>query len=818
MNRTIFIIILALLPCCFSNLMAQGTLHGRILSSEGGGVEYATVGVTNAKNPYGVTADNRGAYTLDIRQADSVTLRVSCSGYETQTIRLRLAKGEKRRFDFTLKPSSTQLDAVTVSDDRIRSSTFTEIDIKRIENSVGPNESVESYIKTLPDVNSNNELSSQYSVRGGSFDENLVYINGVEVYRPQLIRSGQQEGLSIINPDLVDHILFSPGGFDATYGDRMSSVLDIIYSRPTEQRFKVSLSLLGGSASAQGTIGNRFSYGIGFRHHNNRYILNSMDTEGAYSTAYTDLQAIMRYRANDSLDFSLLTVWTNNIYGLVPYSRATIFGNFYESLKFDVYFDGLERDRYRTLLGAFTLNYHPNDDMQLQWITSAISNSEQENYDIQSQYWLYAIGVGENAGDTNQFDRGVGTFLEHARNRLDMSIYSTELKLTHYALLGSWNIGFKGQMELTDGRLREWKWVDSADYSLPTTHLTPGVNDTSVYSPILQFFCNANNSVKTYRGIAYAQREINIFTRHDDLLKLTAGLRGQYYTSQSETEKLGSQILLSPRLSASFKPHAGPDLLYRVAAGIYRQPFLYREIRRNDGTLCPDIPAQCSYQATAAVDWNLNLWGKPFRITADLYYKYITHLIPYTIDNLRIRYNPDQQAVGYATGMSVRINGDFVPGLESWASVSIMKTQEDLLGDNLGWINRPTDQRFSFKLFLQDYIPDLPWWRMSLSMIYGSRTPVTYPNQTDRSSEYFLPPYFRTDWGNTIQLTRFEQIRRSRIGQLFNDISISIEVFNLFDYHNVVSFIWVSDYTNQYYAVPNYLTARQLNIKLSATF
>ena len=818
MNKIIFIIILALLPCCFSNLMAQGTLHGRILSPEGNGVEYAAVGVVNGKTPYGITADNRGFYTLAVRETDSITLRISCTGFETQTLRILLSNGEKKRLDITLKPASTQLEAVNVSDDRIRTTTFTQIDIKRIENSIGPNEGVESYIKTLPDVNSNNELSSQYSVRGGSFDENLVYINGVEIYRPQLVRSGQQEGLSIINPDLVDHLLFSPGGFDATYGDRMSSVLDIIYSRPVEQRYRISLSLLGGSASAQGTIGNRFSYGIGLRHHNNRYILKSMDTEGSYSTSYTDLQGIFRYRVNDSLDLSLLTVWTNNIYGLVPYTRATIFGNFQQALKFDVYFDGLERDRYRTLLGAFTLNYHPNDDFQMQWITSALSNSEQENYDIQSQYWLYAVGVGENAADTHQFDQGVGTFLEHARNRLDMTIYNTELKLVRYALLGSWNFGIKGQIEQTAGRLREWKWVDSADYSYPTNHDIPGINDTNVYAPVLQLFCNADNRVQTLRGIAYAQREINLFTRHDDLLKITAGIRGQYYTSHSDSLLLNSQILLSPRLAASYKPHNGPDILYRMAAGIYQQPGLYRELRRPDGTLCQDIPAQCSYQATAAADWNLHLWDKPFRITADLYYKYITHLIPYTIDNLRIRYNPDQQAVGYATGVSLRINGDLVPGLESWASVSVMKTQEDLLGDNLGWISRPTDQRFSFKLFLQDYLPTFPWWRMSLSLLYGSRTPTTHPYQTDRSNEYHIPPYFRADWGNTIQLTRFESIRRSRIGQLFDDLSVSIEVFNLFDYHNVVSFIWVADYTNLYYPVPNYLTARQLNIKLSATF
>ena len=818
MNKKLFITLMALLPCCSLTLRAQGTLFGRVLSTEGGAVEYATVGVVSAASPYGTATDNRGRYTLTIRETDSVTVRFSCSGFETQEKRVLLSKNEHKQLDIDLKPSARQLETVTVSDDRTRSTTFTEIDIKRIENSVGPTQGVESFIKTLPDVNSNNELSSQYSVRGGSFDENLVYINGVEIYRPQLVRSGQQEGLSIINPDLVDHLLFSPGGFDATYGDRMSSVLDIIYSRPLEQRFNVSFSLLGGSATAQGTLGNRFSYGVGLRHHNNRYIFKSLDTEGRYTTSYTDLQGIFRYKVNDSLDLSLLTVWTRNVYGLVPYTRTTSFGTFNESLKLDVYFDGLEDDRYRTLLGAFNLNYHPNDDFQMQWITSALSNREQENYDIQSQYWLYAVGVGENAGDTNQFDQGVGTFLEHARNRLDMTIYSSELKMVRYALLGSWNFGLKAQVEQISGHLREWKWVDSADYSYPTDHHLPGVDDTNVYNPVLQLFCNASGRVQTLRGIAYAQREINIFSRHDDLLKITAGLRGQYYDTRSDSLPLNSQILLSPRLSLSYKPHSGPDILYRLATGIYQQPPLYRELRRTDGSLCQNIPAQCSYQAAASADWNLHIWNKPFRLTADIYYKYITHLIPYTIDNLRIRYNPDLQAIGYATGVSLRINGDFVPGVESWASISLMKTQEDILGDNLGWINRPTDQRFSFKIFLQDYLPEFPWWRMSLSFIYGTRTPTTHPYQNDRSVEYHIPPYFRADWGNTIQLTRFDRIRKSRIGQLFDDISVSIEVFNLFDYHNVVSFIWVADYTNQYYPVPNYLTARQLNVKLSATF
>jgi hypothetical protein len=412
----------------------------------------------------------------------------------------------------------------------------------------------------------------------------------------------------------------------------------------------------------------------------------------------------------------------------------------------------------------------------------------------------------------------VGTFLEHARNYLTMGIYATELKAVRYAALGNWDFGIKAQLEQIHDRMREWKWVDSAGYSFPTDHHTPGLDDTVVFNPQLQLFCRADNPLQTLRGIAYLQREINLFTRKDNLLRIQAGARAHYYTTSYQGGRLNAQMLLSPRLSVNYHPHSKRDILYRLAAGIYQQPYLYRETRRPDGTLRADLPAQTSYQATGTVDWNVHLWDKPFRFTADLYYKYITHLVPYTIDNLRIRYNPDQQAVGYATGVSLRIHGDFVPGLQSWASLSLMQTQEDILGDNLGWISRPTDQRLNFKIFLQDYLPRFPWWRMSLSFLYGTRTPVTFPYQTDRSTQFFLPPYFRVDWGNTIQLTRFPKISNSPVGRFFSDLSLGVEVFNLFNYRNVVSFIWVADYTNTYYAVPNYLTARQINVKLTATF
>lgn len=811
-----FIMLLAASP----RLVAQGVVRGEVRTAEGAPVEFVNVGIVGVIPPVGTVTDARGRYRLQVREADTVTLRFSSVGYTPLEFRICLRNGEVQVLDCELKPSTTTLEEVRVSDEGIRNTTFTQIDVERLENTVGPQEGVEALLKTLPDVSSNNELSSQYSVRGGSFDENLVYINGVEVYRPQLVRSGQQEGMSIINPDLVDHLMFSPGGFDATYGDRLSSALDIFYARPVERRFRLSASFLGGSASAQGRVGEKFSYSVGFRHHNNRYILGSLATEGTYTASYTDLQGVLGYRVNDNLDLSLLAIWTRNVFGLVPESSTITFGSFNEALLLNIYFDGAERDRYSTLLGAFTLDWHPVDKAtgmtryRLRWTTSAQLNREQELYDIQSQYFLYEVGLGET-GDTNRFDRGVGTFLEHARNYLDLGIYATEARYSRDVALGRWVVGLKAQAEVASDRFREWKWVDSAGYAYPTEHPVPGLDDTIPFSPVLQRYGHSVGTLQTLRATAYAQREVTWETRRLSRWQLVAGLRGQGYTSRSSAFDVPLSAFLSPRLSLSYKPHIEQDMLYRVAAGVYQQPYLFRELRRADGTLVEGLPPQCSYQATGSLDWNLRIASMPLKFTADIYYKYITHLVPYTIDNLRIRYNPDEEAVGYVAGMSLRATGDFVPGLESWISLSLMQTQEDR---GYGWIRRPTDQRFSVKLFLQDYIPTFPWWRMSLGLIYGSRLPVTYPYQKDLTHQFQLPPYFRVDWGNTVQLTRFDAIRRSKVGSWFTDLSLSLEIFNLFNYRNVVSFIWVADYTNIYHAVPNYLTARRLNLKLTATF
>ena len=787
-------------------LRAQGLVSGVVTDSlSGEPLQYAAVGVVGGTT--GVSTDVHGRYSIKINTSDSVTLRFTFVGYRTVERRLA-AKGDVT-MDVVMPPVAQRLDGVEIVDEKVRGSQFTQIEVGRLDDAVGPTGSVESLVKMLPDVQSNNELSSQYSVRGGSFDENLVYINGVEVFRPMLIRSAQQEGMSIINPDLVSYILFSPGGFDATYGDKLSSVLDITYRRPEEFKGKIGASLLGATASVQGRAGERWSYAVGLRQHSNRYLLGSMDTKGSYTTNYTDLQALVGYRANDRLDINLLTLWTRNVYGLVPESQTTTFGGFYMPLTLRIYFDGQEQDRYNTLLGAVSVSYRASDDWHFRANLAAQHINETESYDVQSQYWLYELAMGETAGDTVMFDRGVGTFLEHARNRLTTDILSLDLRATRYARLGSWQMGVKLQTEHIYDHLREWRWVDSAGYTFPTDILPFGDSSNMPVTPILQNYAHADNSLSTLRGGAFVQRDVNFTTANGSDIKLVAGLRGQLYNVS------GIRHLLSPRISASYKPDSQRDLLFRLAAGIYQQAPFYREYRRTDGSLRLDRGPQTSYQVMGTTDWRLRLWERPFTITADLYYKYITGLIPYTLDNLRLRYQPDLMATAYATGVSVRINGELVDGLESWASISLMQTQEDIEGDGLGWLARPTDQRFSFKLFLQDNVPSMPWWRMSLSLVYGSGTPATrYAN----GDAFRLPAYYRVDWGNTVQLSRFERIGRSRLFRLIDDIHVGLEVFNLFNFRNVVSFLWVSDYENRYYPVPNYLTARQLNLKVTVLF
>ena len=828
-----------------------GTLKGTVRDASGNPLQYATVAAVSLNPVRGVNSDDKGRFTLQLPADSMMHINVRYTGLASFDTVLRLEAGGVAELSIVLANRSTNLDKVTITDERSRQTSFTTIDVQRIENTVGPQSGVESLLKTLPDVSSNNEMSSQYSVRGGSFDENLVYINHVEIYRPLLVRNGQQEGTSIINPDMVDNILFSPGGFDATYGDRMASVLDITYGLPYamadtakrpffhDTRGHASASFLGASLSLKGLAGNRMAYSIGARRHSNRYIFRSLDTKGNYTTSYSDVQALLSYRASDKLSLQMFAIASSNVYGLVPESQTTTFGGWQEVMQFDVFYEGEERDSYTTALAALTADWHPNDDFRLRWTTSFLSNREAETYDILSQYMLYELNMGslDENGEAERFDRGIGSFHEHARNYLTTNVFATEIQGTHYAVLGNWNWGVKVQHDRVRDRMREWKWIDSAGYALPTVIPQPGNDSSQPQSPILQLFCRANHTVTTSRLSAFVQRNVDLYNDRGDFFQLVAGVRLNWYDINFEndnsvgnvsnyqsvadfdvTSPHNRRFFVSPRLSLNYKPKWERDILFRLASGIYSQAPFYREYRFDDGTLNHDIRTQKSYQVMGTMDWNFRIDRRPFKFTTDIYYKYITDLIPYRIDNLRVRYDADNNAVGYAAGLSLRLSGEVVEGLESWASLSLMRAQQDILGDDYGWVSRPTDQHVSFKIFFQDYVPTIPFWRMSLNFLVGSGLPYTRPRQTDLSQQRYYPAYLRVDWGNTIQLSRFEKIKESRLMRYVDDILLTVEVFNLFDYKNVVAYTWVADYANQYYHVPNYLTARQLNFKITVEF
>ncbi|MBR4301747.1 MAG: TonB-dependent receptor [Bacteroidales bacterium] len=786
-------------------------LEGRITNEKGENMEYVSVRLIGTARPIGDVSNSKGYYSFEIPSNKEITVLVTFTGYEQQKFTLEAKTNERKELNCILKPQAQLLEGVTIKDEKIRKSTFTQISIEKIENMAGPQNGVESLIKTLPDVGSNNELSSQYSVRGGSFDENLVYINDVEVYRPFLVRSGQQEGLSIINPDMVERVMFSPGGFEAKYGDKMSSVLDITYRRPTKFSGKLSGSLLGGSAYIEGIVKENMTYSIGLRRHSNQYLLKSLDTDGNYSTAYTDLQSIITYKVNPKLDVSFVGIFSKNKYGLVPENQTTNFGNFFEAMELKIYFDGQEIDEYTTLMGAITLDYHPNDNMQWKWITSAYTTNESEVYDIQGQYWLYELNVGAVVGEVNKFDRGVGTYLEHARNYLNTHVINTEIKGTYFASLGNWNWGARYQHEYIYDKMKEWRMVDSADFTIPNPDYSiPGDSNNIPFAPELQNYVKSQNTISSHRISGYLQRNYDFHTEKS-LISIILGIRGQYWSFNNE-------FFTTPRLSINYKPEWDKDMLFRISTGMYTQSPFYREYRYKNGDINEEIKSQKSYQIMGTFDYNFILWDKPFKLTSDIYYKYITNLIPYEIDNMRIRYMAENNAIGYSTGISLRINGEFVDGVESWASISLMQTQEDIEGDDYGWLSRPTDQRMMIKLFFQDYMPTLPWMKVSLNFIYGTGLPFTKPGQSDFSITHRLPPYFRVDITGGIQLNKIDKIKNKALLRHFDDVWLNLEVFNLFNYKNVVSYIWIADYDNRYYAVPNFLTMRQFNIKLTLTF
>ena len=814
MKRILFIVLFIILQL---SLISQ-TIEGKITDFNLNPL--AAVNISIIDQSGGLISDNNGLYKVNIKANRSYVIAFSFIGYETEKIRVpMLKKGQKYKLNISLKESNTLLNDIIVKDQKSRKNNLSRIKTKHVEVIPGSGGGIESVLKTLPGVSSANELSSQYSVRGGNFDENLVYVNGIEVYRPFLIHSGQQEGLSFVNTDLVGSILFSAGGFSAKYGDKMSSVLDIKYKQPKKTASSLSLSLLGGSAHLEGISKNRrFSYLLGIRHKSNQYLLSSLDTEAEYVPRFSDLQTYLNYKINTNWDISLLTNISKNQYQMIPQDRNTDFGTFNEALRLTVFFEGQELDKYETYFGALSTKFNPNTKVQLELTGSAFQTFEQENFDILGEYWLYQLdnNLGsDNFGDV-AFDRGVGKYIKHARNSLDARVINFSHKGNYNDKDISLVWGLKFQNEDINDRISEWTLIDSAGFTLPHPYDSIGSTSNSDQQVLMNEILKTDINISSTRQSGYLEysQDLNNFS-------LNAGTRSSYWSYNEE-------LLVSPRISLAYAPNWEKDVVFRLASGIYYQSPFYKELRYPDGQLNNNIESQKSIHYVIGSDYLFYKWGRPFKWITELYYKKLDNLIPYKVDNVRIQYLAENNSEGYATGIDFKINGEFVSGVESWASLSIMQTEEDIIGDSYidengntvepGYIPRPTDQRVNFSLFFQDYIPGNLNYKMHLNMIYGSGLPFGPPKSEKYEDILRIPDYRRVDIGFSAILKSENKRSKVNFMNVFNSAWLSVEVFNLLDINNTISYLWVSDVGGRQYAVPNYLTRRQVNLKLILRF
>jgi len=812
-------------------------IYGRITDEKKQPLELVNIAVLGY--PGGVTSGKDGSYELRIAAKKTLKIVYSFVGYESDTAFVTLQPDEKYRCDKILQQVATMLPYLVVEDKTLRNTNLNRIDPHAATVIPSASAGIESLIKTMPGVVSNNELSSQYSVRGGNYDENLVYVNDIEIYRPFLVRSGQQEGLSFLNSDLVSSVLFSAGGFDARYGDKMSSVLDIRYKKPVEFAGSASASLLGGSVHVEGSTNNRrFTYLAGIRYKSNQYLLNSLETKGDYKPKYFDFQSLLTYNINRKLELSVLGYAASNIYTLVPESRETNFGTLNDPLRLKVYFDGRESDSYRSLMGATTINYKPSENLNIKWIASAYNSRENESYDILGQYWIQLL---ENKPDSIEVveNKGVGSYLTHARNRLNINVINLENRYSFISGRSFTQWGIRYQHEIIHDRINEWMLIDSAGYSIPYNPGTPGfpgnISNLAVYYNLKT---SANITSNRYTGFVQNSWD---FDGDSTKLTLTTGLRFQYWD-------YNRQILVSPRATISFKPNWKRDILFRFSTGYYFQPPFYRELRNLQGRINPEIRAQKSIHFVLGSDLNFYAWERPFKFVTEVYYKMLRDLVPYEVDNVRIRYLGYNDSDGYAMGIDMKVNGEFVKGVESWASLSIMKTEEDLFDDYYyeyynqmgerivagvtadqtvadsllvqpGYIPRPTDQRVTFGLFFQDYLPMNPTYKMNLGLYFGTGLTTGAPNTPLNKHTFRMPAYRRVDIGFAKQIIGNEAGSSSRkFFRSLDSMWITAEILNLLQISNTISYMWVRDFDGNQYGVPNYLTSRQINVKLSVEF
>lgn len=784
---------------------SQVKIHGKVIDEENKPLEFATVRIH--KTALGTNTNLDGDYSISTAEIDTIDIVFSCIGYKTEKRQLIKAKGDII-LNMRMLKTAKELQEINVTEYKKQTGSMIKID--RDSYKFAPDVSggsVEAMLTTMAGVNSTNEMSSQYSVRGGSYDENSVYINGIEIYRPQLISSGQQEGLSIINSDMVGEVKFSTGGFSAEYGDKMSSALDIIYREPQAFEGSVSMSLMGGSFALGQNLG-KFSQLHGVRYKQNASLLSSMETKGEYDPNYFDYQTHLAYKLNKKFKVFFLGNIAINNYNFKPVNRTTNFGTSQDAKQFTVYFDGQEKDKFETYFGALSLNYNHSKSSNFTLLASGYLTNELVAYDISGEYWLDQAGTTGSSGETIGGELGVGRYHEHARNRLKASVYSLSLKGNTGLAGHSLSYGVSFNHEKIHDRSREWELRDSAGYSLPSTgdavHVIYNLSSRQDF---------ASNRVAFFAQDTY---KINSFL---GLFSFNGGVRLSYWDFNKE-------LLLSPRVNVSFIPEANNSFALRFATGLYYQSPFYKEYRMpvvdTDGntiiTLNKDIKSQRSLQFILGGDYTFRALDRPFKLSAELYYKHLSNLIPYEVDNLKIVYSGLNETTGYTAGLDMKLFGQFVPGTDSWISFSLMKTQESLNGIN---VPRPTDQRYSFAMYFTDYFPNIPKLKFSLRGIFSDGLPTTAP-QSSRDVGYFrAPAYKRVDAGLSYALLsplKEGDVKRAGILKHIKSIWLGVDIFNLLDISNVSSYYWVTDVNEIQYAVPNYLTRRQFNLRLSVDF
>lgn len=801
--------------------MAQtATLRGVLLDELNNPIENATI----SANLNGTISNSNGFYILEIPSNKDINVEFSHINHKPVRVIFNLRNGQEFEFNPVLKIDIEQIETVVITG--TKRSVFegvTTISPEIIRTIKGAQPGVENLLKTLPGVNISNELSTQYSVRGGNFDENLVYVNGIEVYRPFLVRSGQQEGLSFVNTNMVQDVQFSAGGFQAKYGDKLSSVLDITYRKPTEFGLRTDFSLLGGSITAEGASkDNKFSALVGLRYRDNTLLVDAKETQTNYEPQFLDAQTYMNYKISPKFNLSFLGSITSNTYNYAPKTRQTNFGTIQNPIALLVFYEGQEQDAYSTYFGALNGSYQVNENLNLQFIGSSFHTTEQEYFDILAQYRLGE--VNSNIGDENlgevEFSEGIGGQINHARNDLDALITTIEHRGDYKKNKNHFQWSIKYTNEDIRDRVVEWEVIDSAGFSINPPNLdqfdnqpyTPNTGPLASYQNI-----RATNSTTVQRLQAFAQWSKRSSLGSSEVF-YNFGVRAHQWNVNGQNINSKQQMVFSPRGQFSIKPNGKKDMLYRLSGGLYYQPPFYRELRDVNGTVNSNVKAQRSIHLVAGHEYSFKLWKRPFKLISEAYYKSLSDVNPYTVENVRIRYAANNNAKAYAYGLDVRLNGEFVAGTESWFSFGYLKTEEAIGGKE--FIARPMDQRLKFGVLFQDYIPQLPNMKMYLNLVYNTGVPGGSPSYADvYSYQNRLPDYKRADIGMSYVIVDAKKRAKNGWKKRFKELSFGVEIFNIFDVQNSITNTWVRDvYSKRQYSIPNYLTPRVFNIRLNMRF